>query len=966
MVAINPVTGNTQTVVIRRSANVAMWDNDAGNLNYGVYDYATKKFFVGLNGQSRMWEINQKLTTHTLNDLTIRHALSAPINVNDLVYAYGFLWGIDINNSSRFVRINTQTAPMKVDFFTRNIGMPGGTFHGGWLQGNGNLAFVNSTNTSESRIEISITNPASDNPQMSLVSKTSGYSLTNIVDMAGCPGSPTDLQVSISGVQNVPINSTQNWKVSVTNNGPSSSSGHTITFTLPADFQYLKTTWPNGSCIATWNNDTLPLPDVDTVLTCTSREPLAANASTEITITAKETGNSTQPYDLRAAVSTIESDLIQENNSATYRIATTANPTLRCEDVALSTIYTNSKFTGRGIVGKIVSSDKQNSIVLDNPQEIIYLPKTETTALPNTNPIEYLDEAGALAVSATEPNTYYYVGRNFAANGTFVHSSKLFSVNTATGTVKMLSEDTAWQNSNRLAATPDGTIWSLNSISNNGVTENHLFSWHPIKDAGKAPKDYGNLIVGPGFGSGDIVFDGRDNFYLLVSRNLGVDVTDGIYGGLYTISLSDLQSGKTQLTKIGDITGAESTVRYLYSGIAFAGDGTLYVSAIDDQDPASNYIFTLDQATGRVNLVNKFSSSVNNNPIGLYGDLASCAAPKAELELEKKVEIVNNEKNEPELEYTLTVRNTGQISASGVQLEDLIPEQLTYVPNTTQRLTKIEVGADGTITPLPETRWENIADDADGTFPFAHFANMRSTTTSPAFESVVAANDIAVIRFRAKPNQNAITNPNICNQASAKFIGMDNNQPLISDNPNTPEGLDETCITVGKVITVEKLGLNCDANLPTCALSGAKFALYDADPRTVTAKPVTPELSGKTDTSGTKITGAFVTPTLTFGKEYWLVETQAPTGHELLADAVHFSVTAQGIRIHNPSALSRIDADGDIFTIEILDPTPVSLPLVGGSGIIPYIWSASILFAIAAFWFFRNANREGRYSKITS
>ena len=118
-------------------------------------------------------------------------------------------------------------------------------------------------------------------------------------------------------------------------------------------------------------------------------------------------------------------------------------------------------------------------------------------------------------------------------------------------------------------------------------------------------------------------------------------------------------------------------------------------------------------------------------------------------------------------------------------------------------------------------------------------------------------------------------------------------------------------------------------------MDDAAFDIYPMDPATPGAKPLT---DGVTFTGG-KGTGTFTTTGLAINREYWLVETKAPAGHQLMAKPARFKVTDSGIELINPdpggSALtvSRSGAGKADDTITVRDVQIGTLPLSGGRGI---------------------------------
>ena len=118
-------------------------------------------------------------------------------------------------------------------------------------------------------------------------------------------------------------------------------------------------------------------------------------------------------------------------------------------------------------------------------------------------------------------------------------------------------------------------------------------------------------------------------------------------------------------------------------------------------------------------------------------------------------------------------------------------------------------------------------------------------------------------------------------------------------------------------------------------LDDAAFDLYPMDPSTPGAKPLT---NGVTFTGG-KGTGTFTTTGLAINREYWLVETKAPAGHQLMAKPARFKVTDTGIELITATpggsalTVSRSGASKSDDTITVRDVQIGTLPLAGGGGI---------------------------------
>jgi len=86
--------------------------------------------------------------------------------------------------------------------------------------------------------------------------------------------------------------------------------------------------------------------------------------------------------------------------------------------------------------------------------------------------------------------------------------------------------------------------------------------------------------------------------------------------------------------------------------------------------------------------------------------------------------------------------------------------------------------------------------------------------------------------------------------------------------------------------------------------------------------------------------------------EYWLTETKAPTGYNLLAESVKFTVESDGAITLDDGApeelvSTRVDSEGQTV-IRVMDIEQYALPLTGGAGNAPYLTGAAVLMVMAA------------------
>ncbi len=141
-------------------------------------------------------------------------------------------------------------------------------------------------------------------------------------------------------------------------------------------------------------------------------------------------------------------------------------------------------------------------------------------------------------------------------------------------------------------------------------------------------------------------------------------------------------------------------------------------------------------------------------------------------------------------------------------------------------------------------------------------------------------------------------------------------------------------------VTITKFGL---VNGTIGPIGGATFALYSTDPATAGATPVTDGVAA--DSAGA---ATFTSTGLRSGTDYWLVETQAPSGHQLLAQPVKFTVDDTGaITLANPSGLVKVDPDNASHLI-VSDVIIPDMPLTGGNGPSLALFVLGLLLVVAA------------------
>lgn len=175
--------------------------------------------------------------------------------------------------------------------------------------------------------------------------------------------------------------------------------------------------------------------------------------------------------------------------------------------------------------------------------------------------------------------------------------------------------------------------------------------------------------------------------------------------------------------------------------------------------------------------------------------------------------------------------------------------------------------------------------------------------------------------------------------------GVVNKVAVSTDNDGDGQENNQACHPVQPRIQVVKLGAHCDVGADTCHLPGANFALYPDDGSG--SRPADHPIDSGIGPSAAD--GAvFTSLGLQIGAKYWLVETTAPAGHELLARPVGFTIGADGLEIFAGGGVFVAKANGLALTINITDTTAADLPMTGGSGRFPTVLLALLLMVVGA------------------
>ncbi|UVJ57621.1 SpaA isopeptide-forming pilin-related protein [Trueperella pyogenes] len=388
-----------------------------------------------------------------------------------------------------------------------------------------------------------------------------------------------------------------------------------------------------------------------------------------------------------------------------------------------------------------------------------------------------MNGSAAQAVDPKNPENVYYIPRlrtsvDYSPAGLWVYNAK-------TGENHLVTTYSETPATARLGAAPDGTLWAV-------AVDGFLYKFDPqIKRWEKRGDIEPGTIVGTGstsqkytfiqglensLDSGDLAFDGLGNMWLIGSNYK----TKKAF--LYTISQESLQGqGSVKATMVGDMGAGR------FNGIAFGPDGKLYGTTRDDS-PGEGGLYLINKTTGTSNRLATLPYSTE--------DLGSCSLPKPILRIEKTANLPKGKTavtDGGEIEYSVTIENTGNLEATGVNFKDMLADHKMAIVTGTATLNGEKWDVDFTQNEVP----------------------VKSLTAT--YPGTVAAGDTATIKFRArgKPGQTKL-----CNSAVVNFTGTPERKGILTDDPNTPGPNDPTCTPVyTPAIGIDKKGVALTSEL---------------------------------------------------------------------------------------------------------------------------------------------------------
>ena len=329
----------------------------------------------------------------------------------------------------------------------------------------------------------------------------------------------------------------------------------------------------------------------------------------------------------------------------------------------------------------------------------------------------------------------------------------------------------------------------------------------------------------------------------------------------------------------------------------------------------------------------KVEEDSEGNP-GYVIDDVTFTAKKEEVTITKTADKTSVTKNE-KVAYTVTVDiptyGTGATDKS-FYVSDLLDNGLTL------DTASIAVKIDGAAVDAAAYTLDTTA-TADYTFKLS--VSTQQYTDSWANEG----GKQLVITYTATLNNDNTTAVNTKETNTATF-DYSNYPYVVNSHKQKTDAVDVTTFAI-------KIDKYVDGS-PTTKLSGAKFDLY----RTATDAEIA---AGGTETiphttiNGIKLESDVVTNAsgvATFEKyeangtkyDYYLVETQAPHGYNILAEAVKVNFTD-----------TDVEATDGVYTVEVPNSSGITLPITGGEGIVIFtvIGIALMVGAVILFVIFR-------------
>lgn len=327
-------------------------------------------------------------------------------------------------------------------------------------------------------------------------------------------------------------------------------------------------------------------------------------------------------------------------------------------------------------------------------------------------------------------------------------------------------------------------------------------------------------------------------------------------------------------------------------------------------------------------MLQKVEPTVDNGKYVI--DDVTFTAKKEEVTITKSADKTSVTKNE-KVAYTVTVdipTYSSEATDKTFYVADLLPDGLTLdIASIKVQIDSADVDAD--------------AYTLDTTATSKYTFKVSVSTEQYAASWSANGGKQLVITYTATLNDNSTTEVNVKEINTATFDYS--NYPYVE---NSHEQKTDTAEVTTFAIKIDKFKDGSE----TTKLAGAKFDLY----RTAAAGESGAVTIPHTSVQGIKLEGDLVTDdngAATFSKyeangnkyDYYLVETQAPSGYNILTNAVKVNFTD-----------AEVEATAGVYTVKVPNSAGITLPITGGAGTvlftvigIAFMAGAVILFVIS-------------------
>lgn len=330
----------------------------------------------------------------------------------------------------------------------------------------------------------------------------------------------------------------------------------------------------------------------------------------------------------------------------------------------------------------------------------------------------------------------------------------------------------------------------------------------------------------------------------------------------------------------------------------------------------------------------KVEEDSEGNP-GYVIDDVTFTAKKEEVTINKTADKTSVTKGE-KVAYTVTVdipTYSAEATDKSFYVADKLADGLTL--NTDSIKVQIKDGESSTAVTAGAYTLDATAD----------YTFKLSVNTSQYANWTVYGGKKLVITYTATLNDNTTTEVNVKETNTATF-DYSNYPYVVNSHKQKTDTVDVTTFAI-------KIDKYVDGS-PTTKLANAKFDLY----RTATTEETNAGTSVEiphTTVQGIKLESDLVTDnngSATFEKyqangthyTYYLVETQAPHGYNILAEAVKVNFTDTDVK-----------ATDGVYTVEVPNSSGITLPITGGEGIVIFTVIGIVLMvgAVILFVIFR-------------